>query len=80
MWVYFISSQAILPCLKELWSSPQLTNLSPKVVELLISTIRHFYSSEKVYIKNSHRQLRKVKQNISQLVQFLLVQLVCQFQ
>ena len=43
------SSQAILPCLKELWSSPQLTNLSPKVVELLISTIRHFYSSEKVY-------------------------------
>ena len=40
--------QAIFPCLMELWQSPQLFKLNPKVVELLIATVRHFYSSEKL--------------------------------
>ena len=38
----------MFPCLTELWQSPQLTNLNPKILELLIATIRHFYSNEKL--------------------------------
>ena len=41
-------AQAVLPCLQQLWGCPQLPELSPKVVELLIGTIRHLYSSEKL--------------------------------
>ena len=41
-------SQAILPCLQELWCSTQLSRLTPKIVELLIGAICHFYSSEKI--------------------------------
>lgn len=40
--------QAVFPCLVELWESPQLAKLNPKVVELLIATIKHFYSNEKL--------------------------------
>ena len=32
----------------ELWDSPQLPKLNPKVVELLIATIKHLYSNEKL--------------------------------
>lgn len=32
----------------ELWGSPHLSQLNPKVIELLIATVRHFYSNEKL--------------------------------
>lgn len=38
----------MFPCLVELWESPQLSKLNPKVVELLIATIKHLYSNEKL--------------------------------
>ena len=38
----------MFPCLTELWQSPQLPSLNPKIIELLIATVRHFYSSEKL--------------------------------
>ena len=38
----------MFPCLVELWESPQLAQLNPKVVELLIATIKHLYSNEKL--------------------------------
>ena len=44
----YLSSQAIFPCVKELWKSPQLAKLSPKVVELLLSTASHFFRSEDI--------------------------------
>ena len=40
--------QAVFPCLVELWESPQLAKLNPKVVELLIATVKHLYSNEKL--------------------------------
>ncbi len=43
----FFSLQAILPCLKALWDSPQLSKLTVKVIELLLASIRHYYRSEK---------------------------------
>ncbi len=42
------SLQAVFPCLVELWESPQLVQLNPKVVELLIATIKHLYSNERL--------------------------------
>ena len=32
----------------DLWDSPQLSKLNPKVVELLIATVKHLYSNEKL--------------------------------
>lgn len=38
----------MFPCLLELWESPRLSKLNSKVVELLIATIKHLYSNEKL--------------------------------
>lgn len=43
-----MSMQAVFPCLVKLWDSPKLSQLNPKVVELLIATVKHLYSNEKL--------------------------------
>ena len=40
--------QAVFPCVTELWQSPQLSRLNPKIIQLLLTTIRHLYSNEKI--------------------------------
>ena len=47
------TQKAIHPCLRELFHSRVFHRLHHKVVDLLLSTIRHIYNSEKV------RRLRK---------------------
>ena len=43
------TQRVVFPCLKDLFLCRSMHELSPKVVELLLSAMRHIYSSEKVH-------------------------------
>ena len=44
------TQRVVFPCLKDLFLCRSMHELSPKVVELLLSAMRHIYSSEKVHV------------------------------